>query len=235
MRPRILFVPIFAGFEARPFAAGVGAWADVESFDGPGAGSRRDEAAGGIEAMAAAGADRIGELGWDRCVLVADSHAQASAIELALGDPRVVGICISHAAIGYTHDGERPALSPAVHGAAAQLLESDLRSFGHALMQLTQGRIDEQWVEAFLESVPRATAHARMAQLSGRPLAARLAGAELAILLAKHEGCLMWTPEGFADAAAAVPDAATVACDEVPIANEGFHEAVRSLCERVFG
>ena len=235
MRARILFVPIFAGFEARAFRELVGGWADVESYDTPGAGSRREEPIGGIEAVAAAGAQRLDELGWDRAVVVCDSHAQAAGIELALSDPRVAAIAISHAAARYSVDGEAPGLNPAVHAAAAKMLDTDVRSFGHALTQLTQGRIDEDWVAAFLEQVPRATARARTGQLDGRELVTRLGGADVAVVLGAHSGCMMWTPEGFEAAVAAVPGAIAVECDEVPLAAESFHAAVRELCARVLG
>ena len=235
VRAPILFVPIFAAFEAIPFTEQAAGWADVESFDGPGAGSRRAEPVGGIEDMARAGADRLDELGWERCVLACDSHAQAAAVELALADPRVAGISISHAAARYSTAGDRPALSAGVHAAAAQLLESDLRSFGHALTQLTQGTIDEHWVERFLENVPRGVARARTGQLDGRELATRLGEWGGQALFGLHAGCLMWTREGFEDAVAAVPGAATMECDQVPLADPRFIEAIRELCERVFG
>jgi hypothetical protein len=235
MRPRILFVPIFGAFEARPFRELAGDWADVESFDGPGAGTRRDEAPGGIEAMAAAASERLDELGWPSCVVVCDSHAQAVGIELALTDSRVAGICISHAAARYSTEGERSTLNSAVHAAAAQLLTSDLRSFAHALTQLTQGQIDEDWVDAFIADVPRATAAARTGRLDGRELVARLRDSEVEVVLGMHSGCLMWTPEGFEDAAALVPRAVTVVCDEVPNADPAFLAAARELCARVFG
>ena len=235
VRPRILFVPIFAAFEAIPFTEQASDWADVESFDGPGSGSRREAPAGGIEDVARAAAERLDELGWDRCVLVCDSHAQAAAVELALTDPRVAGICISHAASRYTTDGDRPTLNAAVHAAAGQLLESDMRSFGHALTQLTQGIIDEPWVERFLEEVPRKTAAERTGQLDGRELASRLANWKGEVLFGLHHGCLLWTREGFDDAVAAVPRAATIECDEVPLSDERFIDEVRELCGRVFG
>ena len=234
MRPRVLYVPIFAAFEARAYREQTGGWADVESFDGPGAGSRRGDPPGDLEDVARAGSERLDELGWDRAVVVCDSHAQAAAVELTLSDPRVAGICISHAAARYSSDGERPALSPAVHAAAAQLLDTDLRSFGHALTQLTQGRIDEEWVDAFIAQVPRHTARLRTGQLDGRELASRLRGAEAEILLGAHSGCLMWTQEGFAEAVAALPHAATAECDAVPTSHPRFHAAVRELCGRVF-
>jgi hypothetical protein len=235
VQSRILFVPIFGAFEATVFTEQAASWAEVASFDGPGAGSRRDQAVGEIEDVAAAGSERLDELGWERCVLACDSHAQAAGVELALADRRVAGVAISHAAARYTSGGERPALSPGVLGAAAQLLESDLRSFGRALTQLTQGTIDEYWVDRFLEAVPRETARARTSQLAGRELTSRLVDWDGEVVLGLHDGCLMWTREGFEDAASAVPEARTVECDGVPLADPRFADAIRELCARVFG
>jgi hypothetical protein len=231
----VLFVPIFAAFEAGPFTEQNAGWSRVESFDGPGAGSRRDEPAGGVEHMAAAASARLDELGWESCAVVCDSHAQAAAIELALTDDRVRGVGISHAAARYSIDGDRAALSPGVHAAAGQLLDSDLRSFARALTQLTQGAIDEHWADRLVEEVPRETMRTGLGQLVGRELVSRLAGWEGELLLGLHDGCLMWTREGFDDAASAVPDARTVECDTVPLAHPRFADAIRELCARVFG
>lgn len=236
MRARLLYVPIFAAFEAGQLRQAIGGWADVESYDGPGAGSRVDEKPGGPEDMAAAGAARLDELGWDRCVLVCDSHAQPSGIELAVRDPRVAAIAISHPAPRYSVEGERPALNAAVYDTAEQMLAADYRSFGHALTQLTQGSIDAEWIDSFIEQVPRATAYRRTAALKETvDLVPRLAGEDVEILLAGHRDCLMWTPEGLEDAAAAVPDAQVMQCDTVPLGDPSYHAALRELCARVFG
>lgn len=236
MRPRILFVPIFAAFEATPFARRNTEWADVESFDGPGAGARVAEEAGGPEAVAAAGAERLDELGWESCVLVCDSHAQAAGVELAAGDPRVAGIAVSHAATHYTRTGERPALNASIYDTAAQLLATDHRSFARSLTQLTQGTLDDEWVDTFIDQVPRETARARMrAMPDGLELAIRLRDEDLEILLAGHTSCLMWTPEAIDDAEAALPQARVERFSEVPLSDERYHASIRQLCARVFG
>lgn len=223
-------------FEAIPLREAIGDGAQVESFDGPGAGARADEDPGEPEAMAAAGAARLDELGWDRCVLVCDSHAQPGGIELAVRDPRVGGIAISHAAARYSTEGERPALNAAVYAAAEQMLATDYRSFGHALTQLTQGQIDEPWVASFIEQVPRETAQRRTSDLREHvDLVSRLRDEDIEVLLAAHLGCLMWTAEGFEDAVAAVPRARAIECEAVPLSAPGYHEALRELCGRVFG
>jgi hypothetical protein len=110
-----------------------------------------------------------------------------------------------------------------------------VRSFGRAITQLTQGALDEQWVDDFLASVPRDTAAARTGQLGGLELVSRLAEPDLEVLLGCHMSCMMWTREGFEDAVAAVPHARTVECDVVPLADEGFAAAVRELCADALG
>ncbi|HEX8742050.1 MAG TPA: hypothetical protein VF712_02855 [Thermoleophilaceae bacterium] len=236
MRPRVLYVPIFAGFEARPFTKLAGEWADVETFDGPGIGTRAGEPVGGPAGVAAAGAARLDELGWERCVVACDSHAQAAGIELAVRDPRVGGIAVSHPAPDYSTTGERPALSEAIFTAGAQLLATDYRSFARALTQLTQGTLDDEWVEGLIATVPHAVAQEHMARIALEgELVPRLSGEDLEVLLAGHSGCLMWTPEGVEDAAAALPDAQVVHCDDVPMADEAYYAALRELCARVFG
>jgi hypothetical protein len=53
------------------------------------------------------------------------------------------------------------------------------------------------------------------------------------MVLAKHEGCLMSTDEGFEDAVAALPEAETVVLSDAPSVDPGFADAIRGLCERV--
>lgn len=236
MRARLLYVPLFAEFEAATLRDAVADWGEVESFDGPGAGARAGEAPGGPESVAAAGAAHLDALGWERCVLVCDSHAQAGGIELALRDPRVAGIAISHASARYGPGGERPALNRSIYEAVRRFLATDYRSFARAMTQLTAGVLDDAWVESFVAQVPRATAEARTAGLpDGLELAIRLRGEELEVLLAAHRGCMMWTPEAFEDAVAALPQARAVEFESGPLSEPGYHVELRELCARVSG
>jgi hypothetical protein len=235
MRARILYVPIFAAFELGQFAELAGSWADVESFDSPGCGSRRDEPPAGVEGIAAAGAARLDELGWDSCVAVCDSHSQAAGAELALRDPRVRGLGVGHAALRYDVDGPEPTLSPGVHSAAGQLLETDYRSFVHAITQMTQGELGEEWTGVFMEEVPEQVARQGLAELPGQELLSCLRGEGVELLVARHVGCVLWVPERFDDVVSALPDAMAIDCDAVPLIDPAFHAALRELCERVLG
>ena len=53
------------------------------------------------------------------------------------------------------------------------------------------------------------------------------------MVLAKHEGCLMSTEEGFEDAVSAPPDADAVVLPNAPSVDPGFAAAIRALCDRV--
>ena len=62
------------------------------------------------------------------------------------------------------------------------------------------------------------------------PIGELLGEIDLPLLLAKHEGCLMFTDPGFDDICAAFPSASTVAVDGAPSADEGFAGALREFC-----
>jgi hypothetical protein len=179
---------------------------------------------------------RLDAVGWDRCCLVADSHGQAAAIEVALAQPeRFTALCISHAAANYQLGGDRPAMTPAVHDAALRLLETDYRSFARAITQLTLGLADDEWVERWTAEVPQHVAQSILGDLSERQpdLVSRLADWSSPIVLGQHKGCVMWTTEAFEDACAAVPSARVVRCDGIPVMEAPFLEAVRQVAAEV--
>jgi hypothetical protein len=53
------------------------------------------------------------------------------------------------------------------------------------------------------------------------------------LLLAKHEGCLGFTAEGYEDAVAAFPDARTISTPEACAVSDEFAAAVREFCFEV--
>jgi hypothetical protein len=53
------------------------------------------------------------------------------------------------------------------------------------------------------------------------------------LLLAKHEGCLSSTDEGYEDAIAAFPQARTISVPEAPSVSSDFARALRQFCEEV--
>ncbi|MGH2837917.1 MAG: alpha/beta fold hydrolase [Thermoleophilaceae bacterium] len=232
---QLFYVPIAAAFEAERVADRVD-WAVVESCDSPGAGSARGASPRGVQGVVAAALARLDELGWERYLLIGDSHGQAATIEVALARPdRVTGVFISHAAARYKLSGDRPAMTPAVRDAAQQLLDTDYRSFARAVTQLTLGLADDEWVERWLAEVPHPVAKSILGDLSDREpeLVTRLAEIDVPVLLGQHKGCVMWTPESFADACAAVPGAGVIRCEGIPVQDLGFIDAVRGVASGV--
>lgn len=230
-RPRILFMPITAAFEAERFAGFVD-WAEIESFDSPGAGARKGEEPAGVQGVVQAALEHLDELGWDRFTLVCDSHAQAAGIELALTRPdRIEVLAIGHAAARYSLGEDRPAIIPAMHDVAEQLLETDYRSFARAVTQMTQGLADERFVEAWIEAVPQRVTQSVLGDLANRQpeLVARLQGTSIPTVLGEHRGCVMWTEQSFADAVDALPDAHVVTSDGIPVHDPEFLRILREL------
>jgi hypothetical protein len=50
------------------------------------------------------------------------------------------------------------------------------------------------------------------------------------LLLVRHEGCILFTDDGFADAAAAFPDARTATLGEKPSASIAFAATLKEFC-----
>jgi hypothetical protein len=50
------------------------------------------------------------------------------------------------------------------------------------------------------------------------------------MLLVRHEGCLVFTAEGFDDAVAALPRARAVSLDEKPSTSPEFSEVMKEFC-----
>src|SRR5437588_44965 len=57
-----------------------------------------------------------------------------------------------------------------------------------------------------------------------------LAARDVPMLFAEHDGCMMFTPEGYADAVAAFPRAQAVSIAQKPSASPAFAEALREFC-----
>jgi len=230
-RPRLLYVPMAAAFESESFAA-LADWAQVESFDAPGVGANRDAEPAGLRGIVDAAVAAIDALGWDRFGIVCDSHAQLAGVEIALRERERVGaIFIGHAAARYTPDGERPAMSPEVFAVGQRLLETDYRSFARAITQMTRGQMSDEVVERWIDLVPYAVAEQLLTELSETQpvLAPRLREVDAPVVLARHRDCVLWTREGFDDAAAALPEARVVVCERIPEQDPAFHDAIREF------
>ena len=183
------------------------------------------------------GLEVIDELGWERFFVAADGWAIPTAVGIAERRPEAVeGLAFGHASLSQRRAGERPPINPQIYDAMDQLIHSDAESFiRHGIVQTTKGGVDEELARQMIERFPKEMIVSGWEAITRgeEDVEARLRALGVPLLLVKHEGCLMSTEEGFADAAEAFPEARTTAtaepCDMDPV----FAEAMREFCEEV--
>ena len=209
-------------------------WADVASYDAPGVGDEPRPPQYAVDAITGRGLDELDRRGWERCVIVGDEYGGYAAIQLAAADPdRVAGLAVGHACLSFRTQGERAPLNGEVMAALMGLGEIDFRSYARALSQATQDAYDDQTADRFLERVSQEVMLAYLPSLrsaSEGDMEPLLRGLGRPLLLAEHEGCLGWTAEGFEDAAAAFPEAATASMQVKCSASPDFAEALEEFC-----
>jgi len=247
-RPRLLLVPSFTELEwgIRPQLE---EWAEVASFDMPGVGVQ--PLPSGIEADPSRAAELLGrwreagtrraldELerhGWERWFVVTDSRGVATAVAVATRRrSSVQGLAIGHAALSKSTEGDRPPERAGIWDALAQLAKQGNETFvRYGIAQMTRGGFDDETARRMIERFPDMEVVAAMVEALGRepePIGDDLAALELPLLLAKHEGCLGSTDEGFEDIVAAFPDAETIICPEACSSSAAFADAIRRFCE----
>jgi pimeloyl-ACP methyl ester carboxylesterase len=250
VRPCLLLVPSFTELEwgIRP---ALEEWAEVASFDAPGVGgneipfeveldpSRAAELLSRWrDAAARIGVDAVDRRGWERFFVVTDSYGAPTAVRI--GKTRrdvVLGLAIGHAALSHSTEGERAPERAGVSAAMVQLARQGSEQFvRYGIAQLTRGGVNEETAQKMVERFPdmelvAATLEA-LAQ-EPEPIGEDLAAFEIPLLLAKHEGCLGSTDEGFEDIVAAFPAAETVICPEMCASSPAFAEALREFCGRL--
>jgi pimeloyl-ACP methyl ester carboxylesterase len=237
-RPRLLLCPQFTEVEWA-IAPQLSEWAEIATFDAPGVGNEplpKDPAQLDREAVVRRGFEEVEELGWDSYFVVGDAWGTATAVRMAVAKPdRVLGIALGHASVDYRAEGERPAVNGELVAAMAQLLRSDYDSFvRYGLTQFTQGGFDEETAGRMVERFPPMEVATRVWEMNvstPEPIGKLLAQLDKPMLLAKHHGCLVFTPEGFEDLASSFPDAITVTVEKSTSASEEFAEALRAFCE----
>lgn len=238
-RPRILLVPTTTEIEwsTRPL---IEEWADVASFDIPGIGTEPPPQ-GELtpEAIAERGVAEIESKGWDRCVVVGDEAGAPQAARVAALRPDLVaGIALGHATLTFSRSGERPAVNGEVSEVLARLARTDYHSFVHALTQGTQGAYTEEFLQEYMRRVPADLAATYVEMLFLRTetehLEPFLRPLEVPLLFVEHAGCVMWNREGFEDAVAAFPDAATASVEVKPSVSPEFAEVLRDFAEPLF-
>jgi hypothetical protein len=244
---RLLLVPAFTELEW-VIRSRLETWAEAASFDMPGVGKRplppgvqidplrsaesltRWRAAGVTRAL-----EELDRRDWGRFTIVTDGHGAATAVRLAAARREsVLGLAIGHAALSHSTVGERPPMNAGAWQALAQLARQGNEAFvRYGIAQMTQGGVNEEVAERMLERFGDMELVAAMVEALSHepePLGDELAALELPLLLAKHEGCLGFTDEGFEDIVAAFPDADTAICPEACTSSPAFAEAIRGFC-----
>lgn len=179
------------------------------------------------------------ERGWDSCFVAGDGLGAPAALEIAARRPDGVrGLVLGHASLSQRRHGDRAPISEAVWSAMTEMLRTDRDSFiRNALIQLTGGSYDEELVKRMQTQYPRERLEEEWLALtqSADDMGDRLRELDLPLLLGKHEGCLLHTDEGYADAVAAFPDARTVVTEGACSTDPAFGDAMRAFCEDVLG
>ena len=172
--------------------------------------------------------------------MVGDAWGAATAAHVAAERPEaVLGVALGHATLHFESEGARPAVNGEVVAAMTQLLRTDYDSFvSYGITQFTQGGFEEELAAEMVERFPPNEIAAKVWEMHvvrAEPIGDLLRGLGKPLLLSKHEGCLVFTAEGYEDAIAAFPDATRVTMQKPSSASEEFAEALREFCERVGG
>ena len=222
-RVRILLVPSLTELEwaIRPLIA---EWAEVASFDAPGVGDEPPSEGNLLAASARRGLTELDRRRWERCVIVGDEYGAGVAARMAAERPAAVqALVLGHACLHYRRVGERPSLSPDVAGLLLRLASLDFRAFARQMFTgwdpgrgaMGEPARHDDVADQYLERVEPEAASTYLEAImseetSDEPaLDERLRGLDVPLLFVRHKGCLLFTPEGFDDAVAAVPRAST--------------------------
>lgn len=247
---RLLLVPSFTELEwgIRPLLE---EWADVGSFDTPGVGvepvppglvpgeTRPAELlARWREAAAERGTRELERRGWKDVVVVADGHGAPTAVRLAQRRrDSILGLAVGHASLSHGSEGERAPMRRGIWEAMTQLARQGRDTFvRYGIAQMTRGAVTEQTAGQMLERFHDVELVSTIVDALGKepePIGDDLAALSIPLLVAKHEGCLGWSDEGFEDIVATFPHADTVVCPEACTASPAFAHALQAFCERV--
>ena len=226
-------------------------WAELATFDVPGVGSEPlpagvgvdpDHASESISRWRAAAVDRalqeVDRRGWERFVVVGDAHGAPTAVRLARARPgSAAGLALGHAALSTSTEGPRAPMRSGVWDALLQLSRQGNETFvRYGIAQMTRGGIDEDLAAQMIERFPDmelVTATLEALGQEPEPIGDDLAALDVPLLLAKHEGCLGRTDEGFEDIVAAFPGAQTVICPETCTSSPAFAEGLKRFCAQL--
>lgn len=241
-RPRLLLVPEFTELEwtIKPQLED---WAEVASYDSPGVGVESvsdseleriaTDGARRRALIAKRGLEEASRRGWERFIVVSDSGGNHAACRLASARPKAVqAMAFGHACLSLESEGERAPINAEVRSAMEHLVGQDREEFvRHALTQLTGGSYDERLANQILERVPMKLLTRAWFEESDEPADRLIRDLDFPLLFVKHEGCLLYTEEGFEDAAAAIPRAQTASVSEKPSVSAEFADLLRKFCE----
>jgi hypothetical protein len=237
MRPRLLLIPEFTELQwtIKPLLA---KWAEVRSFDPPGVGGERrpdDPSQLTRELVVDRALVELDRAGWESCFVAADGWAISVAVHIATRRPdAVLGVALGHPSLSHRRTGERAPINAEVYAGMEQLIENDAPSFiRFGIVQSTAGSIDEDVAEEMLKRMPPEVIGLGWRLFTAdEPFEDELRSLRCPMLLAKHEGCLMSTDEGWEDAVGALPEAETVLVPHAPCTSPEFAEALRRFCLR---
>lgn len=244
---RLLLVPSFTELEWG-IRSQLSEWAEVIAIDTPGVGDTPLPAGFGIDppdpsllgkwraASVEHCFEEIDRQGWDRFLVVTDSHGTPTAVRLcASRREAITGLAIGHASLSHSSEGERPPFRGEIWDAFGQLTSQGNEAFvRYGIAQMTRGGISDDLAEQMLERLSDMRLLSAAVEALGKdpePIGDQLAALDLPLLLAKHQGCLGRTDEGFEDMVAAFPEARTATCEEPCAASPAFAEAIRSFAE----
>ena len=240
-RPRILLCPQFTEVEWT-IAPQLAEWAEIATFDAPGVG---DEPIPGDDPMrfdremvVQRALQEVERLDWDSYFVVGDAWGTATAARIANARPApVLGLALGHASLDYGTEGERAAVNGEMVAAMTQLLRADYDSFvRYGVTQFTQGAFDEQTSGRIVARFPPMEVASKVWETNvvrPEPIGELLRQLDKPLLLVKHDGCLVFTAEGYEDAVAAFPTADKASIPKAPSASDDFAAALRDFCERV--
>ena len=232
-RPRLLLFPSMSELEWDLIRPQLEEWADVASFDLPGVGEGADPRELSRENATARALEVLAGRGWRDAVFAGDQFGSALAIVAARAwDGSVRGLALGHACLHYGRDGERRAISQAVADFQLQITELSPAAARQMLAQALELTYGAETTAAILGRLPEAfaTEFARfLIENEDVDFEPDLRALGVPLLLAEHEECGMWTPEGFEDAVAAFPEATVVRTPDNPGSSPRFAEALREF------
>jgi hypothetical protein len=230
---RLLLVPLLTELEwvIRPQLE---EWAEVATFDMPGVGDVPAADPLDRQALVDRALGELDRLGWDAYVVACDGSALPVGTHVAAARPEAVkGMALGHARLANRLEGDRPTYNQEVARAFGQLADTNFKEFvRYGLTQVTHGSIGDDLAEKMLERVPLETGRTvyRMSLFDTEPFEPILRELDVPLLLAKHEGCLGATDEGFQEAVDAFPKAKVAIVPEAPSVSGDFADALRDFC-----